>query len=112
MPSYYEKEYGDLTSPSETCLVGLCTGLFAAAAIASSRSVSQLIPIAIQVVLMAFRAGLHVAAVAESLNNSSKSTESWTYIIPAAQESEVSSILYKFHKENVRCQVPKSIDFY
>ncbi|KAG4026289.1 hypothetical protein MFRU_042g00180 [Monilinia fructicola] len=97
---YYEKEYGDLTSPSETCLVGLCTGLFAAAAIASSRSVSQLIPIAIQVVLMAFRAGLHVAAVAESLNNSSKSTESWTYIIPAAQESEVSSILCKFHKEN------------
>ncbi|RAL64636.1 hypothetical protein DID88_001669 [Monilinia fructigena] len=96
----YEKEYEDSTGPSETCLVGLCTGLFAAAAIASSPSMSQLIPIAIQVILMAFRAGSHVAALAERLNNCSKLPESWTCIIAAAQESEVSSILYDFHKEN------------
>lgn len=96
----YEKEHGDSTSPSETCLVGLCTGLFAAAAIASSPSISQLIPIAIQVVLMAFRTGAHVAALADRLNNQSESPESWTYVVPAAQESEVNSILNDFHKEN------------
>jgi iron transport multicopper oxidase len=91
-----------VTSPSETCLVGLCTGLFAAAAIASSPSISQLTPIAVQVMLMAFRTGAHVAALADRLNSQSESPESWTYVIPAAQENEVNSILSDFHRENVR----------
>lgn len=100
--SRYEKEHGDSTSPGETCLVGLCTGLFAAAAIASSPSISQLIPIAIQVMLMAFRTGAHVAALADRLNSRSDLSESWTYVVPAAQESEINTILSDFHKENVR----------
>ncbi|KAK6592490.1 beta-ketoacyl synthase [Botrytis cinerea] len=96
----HEKEHGDSTIPSETCLVGLCTGLFAAAAIASSPSISQLIPIAVQVMLMSFRTGAYVAALANRLDSRPELPESWTYVVPAAQENEVNSILGDFHKEN------------
>nr|AAR90248.1 polyketide synthase [Botrytis cinerea] len=89
----HEKEHGDSTIPSETCLVGLCTGLFAAAAIASSPSISQLIPIAVQVMLMSFRTGAYVAALANRLDSRPELPESWTYVVPAAQENEVNSIL-------------------
>lgn len=110
--SRFEKEHGDSTIPSETCLVGLCTGLFAAAAIASSPSISQLIPIAIQVVLMAFRTGAHVAALANRLNHESELPESWTYVVSATHDKEVNSALDEFHKDNVRFCFIDSDEFY
>ncbi|KAI0137980.1 polyketide synthase [Hypoxylon sp. NC0597] len=93
-----EKEYEDVTDHRNTKLSGLCTGLFAATAIASSYSLSTLLPIAIQVVLMAFRTGSHVASLAERLSPSTEKSESWTYVLPAAREAEAKSILAEFHK--------------
>ncbi|KAI8168501.1 Conidial yellow pigment biosynthesis polyketide synthase [Colletotrichum sp. SAR 10_71] len=58
-----EKEPQDVCLHDQTFFMGLCTGLFAAAAIASTPSVSTLIPLAVQVVLMAFRTGTHVATL-------------------------------------------------
>ncbi|KAH6713487.1 BcPKS12, polyketide synthase [Leptodontidium sp. MPI-SDFR-AT-0119] len=94
-----EKVHEDATRPEETCLVGLCTGLFAAAAIASSPSLSSLIPIAVQVALMAFRAGAHVAALAERLHKDSDSSETWTYVLPTISEAETRSIIDLFHNQ-------------
>ena len=96
-----EKEYEDVTSHGNTKLSGLCTGLFAATAIASSYSLSTLLPIATQVVLMAFRTGSHVASLAERLSPSTEKSESWTYVLPAAQEAEAKSILAEFHKHTL-----------
>ena len=96
-----EKVHEDVTRPGETCLVGLCTGLFAAAAIGSSPSLSSLIPIAVQVVLMAFRAGAHVAALAERLHKDSESSETWTYVLPTIGEAETRSIIDLFHNQVV-----------
>ncbi|KAK8056490.1 Beta-ketoacyl synthase [Apiospora rasikravindrae] len=93
-----EKEYQDATEPENTYLSGLCTGLFAASAIASSPSLSSLLPIAVQVVLMAYRVGSHVASLAERLSPSSEKSESWTYVVPGAKESTAKSILEDFHK--------------
>ncbi|OTB09253.1 hypothetical protein M426DRAFT_7268 [Hypoxylon sp. CI-4A] len=93
-----EKEYEDVTSHSNTKLSGLCTGLFAATAIASSYSLSTLLPIAIQVVLMAFRTGSQVASLADRLSPSTEKSESWTYVLPAAQEAETRSVLDEFHE--------------
>ncbi|KAI0387178.1 polyketide synthase [Hypomontagnella monticulosa] len=93
-----EKEYEDVTSHGNTKLSGLCTGLFAATAIASSYSLSTLLPIATQVVLMAFRTGSHVASLAERLSPSTEESESWTYVLPAAKEAEAKSVLAGFHK--------------
>jgi hypothetical protein len=50
---------------------------------------------------MAFRTGAHVAALANRLSSRSESSESWTYVVPGAQESDVKSILSDFHKDNV-----------
>ncbi|CZT53270.1 probable polyketide synthase [Rhynchosporium secalis] len=94
-----EKIHEDATRPEETCLVGLCTGLFAAAAIASSPSLSILVPIAVQLALMAFRAGAHVAALAERLHKDSDSSETWTYVLPAITEMETISIIDLFHDQ-------------
>ncbi|KAI1098515.1 polyketide synthase [Jackrogersella minutella] len=93
-----EKEHEDVTDHKNTKLSGLCTGLFAATAIASSQSLSTLIPIAVQVVLMAFRTGSHVASLAERISPSNGKSESWTYVLPAAQEAEAKFILAEFHK--------------
>lgn len=97
-----EKMHDDSTRASETCLIGLCTGLFAATAIASSPSLSGLVPIAVQMVLMAFRTGAYVAALAERLHKSSSGSSSWTYVLPGINEVAASSIISNFHKTNVR----------
>ncbi|KAH8671177.1 polyketide synthase [Xylariales sp. PMI_506] len=92
-----EKEHEDVTNPENTFLSGLCTGLFAATAIASSPSLPALLPIAIQVVLMAYRVGSHVGALADRLCPSSGASESWTYVIPGANEDQTTNILAAFH---------------
>jgi hypothetical protein len=87
--------------PRDTFLVGLCTGLFAATAIASSPSLSELVPIGVQVVLMAFRTGGCVAALADRLEKDSDLSASWTYVVPGAGEVAATSMLTEFHKVNV-----------
>ena len=91
----------DSTRASETCLIGLCAGLFAATAIASSPSLSGLVPIAVQMVLMAFRTGAYVAALADRLHKNSEGSSSWTYVLPGISEVAASSIIGDFHNRNV-----------
>lgn len=81
--------------------VGLCSGLFAATAVASTPSLSALVPIAVEVVLMAFRVGMHVHSLAEKLSPASEISESWTYIYPGVKEGQASSVLSEFHESNV-----------
>lgn len=51
---------------------------------------------------MAFRTGAHVAALADRLQGASlEASESWTYVLPALDEAETSSLLKEFHIENV-----------
>ncbi|KAE8447936.1 hypothetical protein EG329_010008 [Mollisiaceae sp. DMI_Dod_QoI] len=90
----------DTTKAAETCLVGLCTGLFAAAAISSAPSLSGLVSVAVQMVLIAFRTGAHVAALADRLQGNADASDSWTYVLPALEEAETNSVLNGFHKEN------------
>lgn len=82
--------------------MGLCTGLFAATAIASAPSLSALVPLGIQMVLFAFRTGAHVGSLADRLYQSNTKSESWTYIIPGANEKTTRSKLEEFHKSFVK----------
>lgn len=75
--------------------------MFAAAAITSTPTLSTLVPIAVQVVLMAFRTGRHVAAMAERLYPQFEQSESWTYIVSDTTEDEALSTLDTFNKANV-----------
>ncbi|RYP55311.1 hypothetical protein DL768_000066 [Monosporascus sp. mg162] len=100
-----EKEYEDYTTAGNRFLSGLCIGLFAATAIASSPSLPSLLPIAVQVVLMAFRTGSHVASLAERLSPTKEKSETWTHIVAGVKEADAKAILRDFHK----AELPKLI---
>ncbi|KAM0333327.1 hypothetical protein ACHAQA_001988 [Verticillium albo-atrum] len=95
-----EKEPQDATAHKDTYLLGLCTGLFAAAAVASTPSVSTLIPLAVQVVLMAFRTGSHVASLAERLSPATNQSEPWTHVLAGITECDANKVLEGFHSSN------------
>lgn len=82
-------------------MVGLCTGLLSAAAISSTPTVSTLIPLAVQTVLIAFRTGLYVNSLSERLHPSLSRSEPWTMIFPGAGEEEAKNAISKFHVSNV-----------
>lgn len=84
--------------------MGLCTGIFAATAITSAPTLSALVPIAVEMVLVAFRAGLYISKMADILENVTDESESWTYLVPETSEGEVGKILTEFHQSNVRTQ--------
>lgn len=100
-PSRAEKKPEDTTNPRETSAVGLSNGLFAATAVATAPSISALVEIGVQMVLMAFRTGLHVAALADRLYGPYGVSESWTYVIPGASEKSIRSFIGDFHESNV-----------
>lgn len=99
--SRIEKEPDDWTSHDRTYMVGLCTGLLSAAAISSTPTVSTLIPLAVQTVLIAFRTGLYVNSLSERLHPVLSRSESWTMIFPGVGEEEAKNATSKFHASNV-----------
>lgn len=102
LSSHAEKHYEDLTMPHEHMYFGgLCSGMFAAAAITSTPTLSTLVPVAVQVVLMAFRTGNYVAAMAERLCPPTERSESWTYIVSDMTGDQARAKLDQFNKANV-----------
>jgi len=94
----FEERTPSYISPNvDARLVGLCTGLIAATAVASADSLTALIPLAIESVRIAFRAGAHVGRVAQQIECESKS-QSWSTIV-AADEKSAQAALDAFHQE-------------
>lgn len=75
-------------SAQESRAVGLCTGALAAAAVACSRSVIDLVPLAVNAVRVAFRTGVRVKDVAHRVNPSNEPKQSWSAIIPGSSSAE------------------------
>jgi hypothetical protein len=95
--SHASKNYED-TNNRVTINVGLCSGLFAATAVASAQCVSALVPLGVQVVLMAFRTGTYAQSIAERLSpTTSDSSESWTHIYAGVKDVQASAALDAFH---------------
>ncbi|KAJ5398556.1 hypothetical protein N7465_009045 [Penicillium sp. CMV-2018d] len=87
--------YGDLghayPSGDESCIIGLCTGQLASAAVSSSKTIGELIPAGIETVVLALRLGMCVLRVQELIEPSKSATSSWSVLIsgirePAAQD--------------------------
>ena len=85
--------------PSETYLLGLCTGALAAAAIGSCKTLSELLLVAVQAVIVAFRLGLLVVEVGNRIEPKSSST--WSLIFPGLMPSTVSAALKDFSTAKV-----------
>lgn len=87
---------------SESHVIGLCTGLLASAAIASSRSVGELIPVAVEAVVVALRLGLCAFKVREYVGQHSGQSQSWSTVISGVNEEKALAIIEEFSVEKVR----------
>ncbi|KAL8925721.1 MAG: hypothetical protein Q9172_002112 [Xanthocarpia lactea] len=87
----------DTHPSSRTYLVGLCTGMLPAAAMAVTTSTSQLLRLAPDIVRLALRLGLEARRRSAQIESSS---ESWATVVPGVSPQEQQKALDSFHKEN------------
>lgn len=88
---------------SDTVLAGLCTGLLAATAVSASRSLVDLVPIALKTVQVAFRIGAKVYRAAQRLSTSKdgNTNRSWSTLVIGMQKESAISELERFNKSRV-----------
>ena len=91
------RQHGEL---SGTCVVGLKTGLLVAAAVALSPAVSALVPLGKEIVLLAFRTGLHVSTVAGHLDPKPDG-KPWAYEVSGLTIEDAQKALSAFHEDRV-----------
>ena len=72
-------------------LLGVCTGLIAASAVASADSLIALLPLAVEAVKIAFRMGAFVSDVAGRLAGLPETSESWSTVV-AVTDTEAAEI--------------------
>lgn len=101
----YYSYYGDLghryPSSVDSCLIGLCTGLLSAAAVSCSKTVGDLIPIAVDTVVVALRLGLCVARVKDIVAPSELKCQSWCALVSGIDEHDACKIIDRFSSERV-----------
>lgn len=66
--------------PTPGNVIGLCVGSLSAAAVVASRSLSELLPISLETVGIAFRVGLQTYRTSRNLSPRSSNAESWSWI--------------------------------
>ena len=87
----------------QSCVVGLSTGLLAAAVVALSPTIPAIMPLAVEAVLIAFRLGLHVKTTASNIEMSPVHDDdsSWSFVVTGKEKSEAQNALDDFHQEKV-----------
>lgn len=88
---------------SECRILGFCTGLLSAVAVSLARSLVELIPLAVEVVRIAFRMGAAVSEVQEKIEPRSDDplSSGWSAVVSGIQEEEAISVLDEFHQSAV-----------
>ena len=94
--------------PANAVLVGLCTGLLAAAALSASQSALELIGNALHIVRVAFRIGIKVNNTARRL--SVEVNQRWSRLVLGAQKEASIAEIRQFNKIKVR--IVSEIAFY
>jgi iterative type I PKS product template protein len=98
--SYFEEnKIAYIPTNTNARLVGLCTGLITATAVASANSLTALLPLAIESIRIAFRTGAHVGRTAQQLECQA-GRQSWSSIVNA-DEKTAQAALDKFQNENI-----------
>ncbi|CAG8363432.1 unnamed protein product [Penicillium nalgiovense] len=96
--------YGDLghayPSGDESCIIGLCTGQLASAAVSSSKTIGELIPAGVETVVVALRLGMCVLKVQELIEPSKSATPSWSVLISGMREPEAQDLIQQYAEKN------------
>nr|P9WET3.1 RecName: Full=Non-reducing polyketide synthase Preu8; Short=NR-PKS Preu8 [Preussia isomera]UNY67718.1 polyketide synthase Preu8 [Preussia isomera] len=106
---YFADYPTDLPNPENKRVLGLCTGQLAASVVASSHTLDELLPIALEAVKLAFRTGLEVACQGEAIEQGPLSSEKWSTVVQDITEDEAMSLIDNFHKER---KIPVSAHAY
>ena len=88
-------------SASDCHLIGLCVGLLSSAAVSSATNVGELIPAAVEAVVVALRLGLCVLKVRELVSSDQASSTSWSVLISGISEQEAFQLIEEFTVERV-----------
>ena len=96
--------------PSESIIAGMCTGLLAGSAVSSAQSVSELLPVAVEAVMIAFRTGLRTTEIRDRIEQSSNASLSWSVVVPGMQEQSASAALKLFCEAKVGAVVHHRFD--
>ncbi|KAM0813241.1 putative Polyketide synthase [Seiridium cardinale] len=87
---------------NDSYVLGVCTGSLAAAAISSSSSLSDLLPLAVQTVLVAFRLGLRALELRDRLELSVEHRDQpWSAVVAGLAPKVAAEAIREFCAENV-----------
>lgn len=108
-PRYFgEGSHPYPTAGNSYCL-GLCTGSFAAAAVSTSQTLSELIPAGVEAVLTAFRTALRSFVVRDDIARPTSGTRrSWSAVINV-QEDEAVEMIDRFCLAKVRKRLSRDM---
>ncbi|KAL1970787.1 hypothetical protein VTN77DRAFT_2621 [Rasamsonia byssochlamydoides] len=97
--SYYGDEGQVYPLGSDSYVIGLCTGLLASTAVSSSRTVGELIPVAIEAVVIALRLGLCALKVRDFVGQNEAHSQSWSAVLSGIQEDQALEAIREFSKQ-------------
>ena len=96
---YFSENPSELPATNNTRALGLCTGLLAAAAVVSSKTVTELVLIGVEFVRLSFRSGAVVDAARNVLSQVGEENAPWSTIVTGTTEQAAKEALAAFHKE-------------
>lgn len=106
----FYSHYGDLghayPSSSDSVIIGLCTGLLPSAAVSSSKTVGELIPIAVETVVLALQLGLCVHTVRKLVDTGNSSSSSWSALVSGINEGEALEKIRELSSQRVSFAAP------
>jgi naphtho-gamma-pyrone polyketide synthase len=85
----------------ESCIVGLCTGQLASAAVSASKTVGELIPVGVETVVLALRLGICVLKVQDLVESNKSPAASWSVLVSGMREPEAQELIQQFAKTTV-----------
>lgn len=104
--------HGDLghayPSPSDSHIIGLCTGLLSSVAVSISSNVGELLPTAVETVVLSLRLGLCVSTTRELFGPKESVDGSWSALVPGCTADEASKVIEDSSREKV-CIVRSAI---
>ncbi|KAI0123643.1 polyketide synthase [Xylariales sp. AK1849] len=78
----------DYPKPDNACILGLCTGALAAVTVSSSRSLAELVPRAVEAIVVAFGVGVCVSTMKMRLVSSQEMSRTWSMMVAGPSASQ------------------------
>lgn len=98
---FFEEQSLEYLQISKTQILGICTGLLAASAVASCNSLTSLVPLAVQTIIVAFRLGLRVASTGAQIESRAESDQEWSTIVVGIGSDAAEAALADFNEAQV-----------